>query len=257
MSNYWQGRERDKLYNKQLKVAEKQLAAEYVRCLEETKEKLVALYDEILASTADGSLLVSDLYKFNRYYDLINSLNANMNKLGLKEIEITEENLRNMYLTNAELIANELGFITNVNEKSVKNAIDAVWCQDGKHWSSRIWTNKASLQERVKNGMVDCIARGASKDELVRQLQKDMNVGFKQADRIARTELTYIQNQSTYDKYREAGVEKYRYLATDDSRTSEICSETDGKVFLLKDASVGVNYPPLHPNCRCTVLAVL
>ncbi len=258
MSNkYWQQRQRDLIYNQQLEIAEQQLAKEYVRCAEVTKRKLTAMYDEIIVSSGNRTLLASDLYKYNRYYDLLNTLNSNLTKLGMKEVAITEQRLKTMYLTNSELIGNELGYYAGVNDNAVKSAIDAIWCQDGKHWSSRIWSNKASLQERVKNGMIDCVARGASKDELVKRLQEDMNVGFREAERIARTELTYIQNQSTYDKYKEAGIERYEYLAEIDSRTSEMCKEQNGKIYLLKDAEVGVNYPPLHPNCRSTVLAVL
>jgi NAD+--asparagine ADP-ribosyltransferase len=70
--------------------------------------------------------------------------------------------------------------------------MEAIWCQDGKHWSSRIWTNKSALQEKIKNGLVDCVARGVSKEELVKELMNDMNVGYYEAQRIARTELTFI-----------------------------------------------------------------
>lgn len=261
MSNYWQQRNRDKAYNQVLRYAETQLAKEYIRCVEETQYKLSNLYDEILIATGNDTLLVSDLYKYNRYYELINSLNSNLRKLGQKEIEITEECLKRMYLTNSQLIVDELGLYKGsgvfVDENNVKNALNAIWCQDGKHWSNRIWSNKEALQELVKKGMVDCIARGVSKDELVKQLQRDFNRGFYEADRLARTELTYIQNQAIIDKYKEAGIEKYEFLAEIDDRTSEVCKEHNGKVYLVKDAVVGENYPPLHPNCRSTVLAVL
>jgi uncharacterized protein with gpF-like domain len=42
-----------------------------------------------------------------------------------------------------------------------------------------------------------------------------------------------------------------------DSRTSEICRELNGKRFKLSEAEVGVNYPPMHPNCRSTTQLVL
>ena len=35
--------------------------------------------------------------------------------------------------------------MTTINDKAVKNAINAIWCGDGKHYSSRIWSNKAQL----------------------------------------------------------------------------------------------------------------
>ena len=56
---------------------------------------------------------------------------------------------------------------------------------------------------------------------------------------------------------RIAVVEKYEFLAAIDSRTSPQCREHNGATYLLKDAKVGTNYPPLHPNCRSTVIPVL
>ena len=34
-----------------------------------------------------------------------------------------------------------------------------------------------------------------------------------------------------------------------------VCGALDGRVFFLADAEVGVNYPPIHPNARCTTTA--
>lgn len=267
MNKYWATRNRDLIYNEQLGIAEKALADQYIRCFEETQSKLEALYDEIVAGKVGSreGILASDLYRYNRYYDLLNELNTKLSALGQKEIAIYDERLTNMYKTNAELIANELrgskfntGFSPLVDEDAVRKAVNATWCGDGKHWSDRVWTNKAILEERIKNGMVDAIARGCSKDELVRQLLDDFNVGFRNADRIARTELSYIQNQATKDRYEAAGVQKYQVLTTHDDRTCDAsCAGEEGKQYLLSNAQVGVNYPPFHPNCRCTVLAVL
>ena len=109
----------------------------------------------------------------------------------------------------------------------------------------------------MEKGLIDCVSRGTSKDELVKTLMADFDIGFRSADRIARTELSYIQNQATLDKYNEAGVKKYEILAAHDARTCDICSEMNGKIFELSKAQAGVNMPPFHPNCRCAVLGVI
>ena len=264
-SKYWQQRQRDTIYNQVLQVAETQLAKEYERCFNETYDKIEKLFNEIIASTGNETLLLSDLYKYNRYYELMNELNKGLTKLGQREIQITDENLKKMYLLNSQLITDELGkkygSSLYVDENIMKKAINSVWCQDGQHWSGRIWKNKELLQEKVKKGMVDCVARGVSKNELINELSKQFNkdtkTGLYEASRIVRTELNYIQNQSTYDKYIQAGIEKYKFLAEVDNRTSDVCKEHNGKIYKLSEASVGENYPPLHPNCRSTVLAVL
>lgn len=258
MSKYWQMRKRDLLYNQQLGIAEKQLSVEYIRCFEATKSQLMELYDEILDSSDNGTLLVSDLYKYNRYYDLLNNLNMALVRLGNKEIAITEQRLANMYRANFEVIGKELKFETNLNDNDIKQAINSVWCQDGRSWSDRIWTNKTALEAQVQKGIVDCIARGSSREELTQELMHRFNVGFNCADRLARTELAHTQVQSTLDKYREAGVTYYKILNTHDDRTCEgPCEEFAGKIFRMDEAVEGVNLPPFHPNCRCTILAVL
>jgi hypothetical protein len=44
----------------------------------------------------------------------------------------------------------------------------------------------------LEKGLVDCVTRGVSKDELVKTLMETFNVGYRKADRIARTELSYV-----------------------------------------------------------------
>ena len=55
--------------------------------------------------------------------------------------------------------------------------------------------------------------------------------------------------------YKESGIAQYRFLATLDNRTCPQCGKLDGKIFPVKQAKVGVNYPPMHKGCRCTTIA--
>ena len=98
------------------------------------------------------------------------------------------------------------------------------------------------------------IINGASTQDIARQLRDKLNVSYRNAIRLARTETNFTANQAMQATYKRAKVEKYQVLATLDSRTSEICQEMDGYVGLLKNARVGENYPPFHPNCRTTTI---
>jgi uncharacterized protein with gpF-like domain len=71
-----------------------------------------------------------------------------------------------------------------------------------------------------------------------------------------RTETSFIHGQATADSYKEQDVEEYEYLATLDSVTTNICQNLDLEVFKLTDMETGVNYPPMHYNCRSTTLEV-
>ena len=55
--------------------------------------------------------------------------------------------------------------------------------------------------------------------------------------------------------YLKAGYSEYEFMATSDDRTCPSCSALDGKHFLINDAIVGLNYPPMHEGCRCTTIA--
>jgi len=44
-------------------------------------------------------------------------------------------------------------------------------------------------------------------------------------------------------------------LATLDERTCDVCGPMDGQIFDLKEFEMGLNAPPLHPNCRCTTVS--
>ena len=48
------------------------------------------------------------------------------------------------------------------------------------------------VQEIVQNGIIDCVAAGKPKEQMITRLMKDMSSGYSQADRIARTELSYV-----------------------------------------------------------------
>ena len=90
-----------------------------------------------------------------------------------------------------------------------------------------------------------------------RNLVAKTEVSSYRARALVRTEPAYIHEMSTYDAYQEAGIEKYRYLATLDRQTSKICQELDGKVFEIDKKEIRVNYPPMHPNCRSTTIAYI
>lgn len=84
-----------------------------------------------------------------------------------------------------------------------------------------------------------------------------MGSGYKETQRLVRTELNYALNEATKIAYEEDEIEEYEFLAEIDNRTSAICKELNGQIFKVKDAVVGINYPSMHPNCRSTTMPVI
>ena len=62
------------------------------------------------------------------------------------------------------------------------------------------------------------------------------------------TELAFFNTVQQRDAFKELGSEQYTILAVLDNKTSFVCQDFDGKVFDIKDMSIGINAPPFHPN---------
>lgn len=125
---------------------------------------------------------------------------------------------------------------------------------EGKNFSNRIWTNTDLLAERLKKTLAVAIANGQGIQKTSQEVRNDYNVNQYYAERLIRTESNHFHNEGELEAYKQMGFEKFRFLATLDSRTSEICQEMDGKIFDVKDGMPGDNVPPLHPNCRSTIV---
>lgn len=127
----------------------------------------------------------------------------------------------------------------------------------GGNYSERIWKNTDKLADTLKEVIGSAIARGESYSKTARGVRERFGVTQYEATRLVQTETCYFQNQAEIEALKTMGIEKYKFIATLDSRTSDICREHDKKVYNIEDAKAGENLPPLHPNCRSTVSAYL
>jgi SPP1 gp7 family putative phage head morphogenesis protein len=128
---------------------------------------------------------------------------------------------------------------------------------DSIDFSSKIWYDRETLVKNVSRLLPQQFVLGRSTVQLARELRKDMNTSYNNAVRVIRTEGTHVSAQADKNLYKEVGLNEYEFLSTLDTRTSEICQEMDGEIFKLSEAKSGINFPPLHPNCRSTTLPVV
>lgn len=69
--------------------------------------------------------------------------------------------------------------------------------------------------------------------------------------RILRTETNREVNLAARKASTQCHLTGYIYHAILDDKLCERCKKLDGRLFVWAKAQVGVNLPPLHPNCRC------
>lgn len=120
----------------------------------------------------------------------------------------------------------------------------------GGNYSGRIWGNTDILADSLSQVLGGALLSGQSIEKTTKQIKDRFNVSKYYSERLVRTETNHFNNEADAMAYEEMGIDKYVFVATLDSRTSEKCQSMDNKVFDYKDKEVGVNFPPLHPNCR-------
>lgn len=148
----------------------------------------------------------------------------------------------------------ETGFdFTKLTDRDVQAAIATNWA--GSNYSKRVWKNTKKLAESLEEVITQGLMTGQSIRDMELALEARVVSERYKINRIIRTEVNHCCNQGTLMSYKAAGTLRYIYLATLDMRTSSICRSLDKEVFFVSKAKVGVNFPPMHPNCRSTTMA--
>lgn len=263
---YWKSRtlkQRARLFNRAVSELDGELARQYQRVAKRLKIEILNLVE--VSRNADGELSVSDLYKEGRYYKLMNQINTELEKLGLKQIDSIGDTLADVYEKQSAITAGEFGLYSTVDTEAAKMVVNELWCSDGKGFSDRIWKNKQALTDKLEQSLFDFVSRGQptaqlEKDLISQQmgapfrslrdiLDDDFKEAYNNARRLVRTETARIQNRATQDRYREAGFTKYRIIAEPDC--CEVCDDLSKEVFDIDDLVI-----PAHPNCRCAMSAI-
>lgn len=126
--------------------------------------------------------------------------------------------------------------------------------------------------KKLSKSLADGVAAGESVPKLRDRVSKVFDdMEDYRSERIARSEVIRAGNFAATEAYEQSGVvEKVQWLTTEDDRTDSECASLDGKTIDLGESwfkqgeRIGdisldygdVDYPPLHANCRCTVVPI-
>lgn len=131
--------------------------------------------------------------------------------------------------------------------------------------------------------MALALTQGLDKGESIPQIRKTIQEHFfgegkaakTQAERVTRTEVIKASNLGTQDAFEQSGVVVGKqWLTAEDDRVDPNCAVMNGQIVGLEsnyDSTIknlidesskilsysSVDYPPLHPNCRCTLLPII
>lgn len=246
--------EQNALTNRGIKAAERQLKSYYTDTMFAIMTDFENVYLKVIANIAEGkNPTPADLYKLDAYWKMQAKLEAELVRLGDRQIKQFTKSFTDHY-KNAYKIALPAGSaFTEISTETAEQMINSVWVTDGKRWSDRVWNNTAMLKSELNKGLIDCVTTGKPTSVLKERLTERFGVAYNRADSIVRTEYSHIQNEAARKRYRDSGVKQVEVWADPDERTCDICGKLHEKKFDVNGA-VPV---PAHPRCRCRVIPVI
>ena len=144
-----------------------------------------------------------------------------------------------------------------LGEKAIEKVLESDWL--GSNYSSRIWKNNKQFVGSVQETIEDGIIAGHSVDRMAESLKDFVNAEDGRSaryvtERLVRTEAAHFMAEGQAAAYDEVGAQTYQFVASLSERTCEECGALDGETFKLSERAPGLNYPVIHPNCRCTTI---
>lgn len=157
------------------------------------------------------------------------------------------ECLENRTLDEIKRQSGILGDSVQFNAKKVNNIVNASF--HNANWSERLWLNQDLLRADLDKILSTALIQGRNPRDFVSDVRKRFNVSASNAERLLRTEMNRVQTDAQMESYKDSGFTEYTFHAL--GTACDICSKLNGRHFKIRNAEIGLNSPPMHPNCRC------
>lgn len=288
MSDCWINREKDHIAKMMQKDYISELTRRYQSALDNIKREIDAFYstyadkENISIAEAKKRAAKHDVQAFARkakkyveeknfskkaneelrLYNLtmkVNRLELLKSNIGLELIALGDdlEKYTNVVLTDEALEearrqAGILGQITKFDEKAVKDIVDASF--HNATFSELIWSYQDILKSTLDKQLTQGILQGISPLVMARKIQDIFKSSRYEAERLFVTESARIQTEIQRDSYNRYGYEQYVLIIEPGACKKCRTAEESNPIF-VRDMTIGVNAPPLHPNCRCSTSA--
>lgn len=288
---YWDAREREmknliqqekflrrydknvkEIYGRMLYEAQKEIEAFYGRyaskegiTISEAKKRVSRMDVEAFSKMAKRMVETKDFSpQANaalRLYNLtmkVNRLELLKSRIGLRLVDGFDEidKLTETLLVNAGVdeFKRQAGILGEsvINPEQKAEAIAKSSFQNA-NFSDRIWMYQDQLRNEIANDLRSGLIQGKNSQEMARKLRRRFGVSMYNASRLARTEMARVQTEAQMQSFERNGYTHYVFIARESA--CDHCAPLDGKIFAVKDIRPGVNAPPIHPHCFCSIAA--
>lgn len=237
----------------------------YRKYIEKNYEKLMES-DEAYKQFIDEYFPSFDYAKVNRLLqlraDIFSTLagEAISSDVNGKFNNDLENITKRIYNSNSNTLMQLLGgSAPGLSKKELENILNYPW--SGKTFSSRLWGNISSLEQRLSNSIINSLASGEGVLEALRTMKNDGVVSgmFKleqgkfnrSIENLVRTEYSHFAVEGVRKSLKDVGIKQTQSWSAEDERVCSICGRRHGKE--IKDDW----YPPYHGRCRCTEIPMV
>ena len=117
--------------------------------------------------------------------------------------------------------------------------------------------------KQVRAGVSQALARGLSSNDAADfifnnpEFVSPNKITRNQLRALVRTSITDTQSFAALETFRANSgiIQRYKYIATLDQRTSSICAGLDGNIYGVEDSDA--KRPPQHYNCRSAIVPIV
>lgn len=149
-----------------------------------------------------------------------------------------------------------------VTPELTKEMIDGI----ADNWANNLnfyikgWTIESI--NRLRRRVIDNTFQGNRAQNLVGIIEHDFGMSENKAKFLARQETALLMSQFREERFKSAGVQKYRWSTSGDSRVRERHRELNGQVFTWDNPPIidelgHRGHPGQDFNCRCLAIPIL
>lgn len=189
-----------------------------------------------------------ELLKYNVQLDLYN--------LTKESEAVMLSGMGEEYRKEIERQAGILGNSVPDMSERVKALVDADFY--GATFSERIWGNNGkykSLNAELMKSIGNIVGQKSDYRKEVKRMREAFGVSEDDAYRLIRTETRRMNASAQLDSFKENEFTHFVYVAEPGACLT--CASLDQTIIPVDEAVGGLNYPTMHPNCRCSTYGII
>ena len=246
------------------KIVEKEILDEF----EEVFKELVKLYEEEfpfyfkngIINEKELAILVASL--MNGKGSIETRIKTTLDEMESKVRQLQNNRLMAWLILDYEYTAQKTAASINLdytqysirmNPQQKKEKVLQPWCKDGKTFIDRVEANTKDMDNKLRLVIIQGIKRGWSIEKMTEVFRTITGTAAYKAARLLRTETMAVYSKVTKEMYLEKGIEYVEIIG--DAACGGICLDYVGEAIPLREAELGDDLPPYHPNCACSFCA--